>query len=273
MHGGSEHIVTEVACALADLGHQVTVRLPYRFADEIAWRGVRWVSDDHPRLGYDVLFAVDDYEVRDRAPLTVLVACRSDPPRHTEFSEMIFLSPTHARLMGHPSRPVVGGGVDMRRYARRAMRLPRRVIYTSSPDRGGHHAAVIGRDYDFVATYRGAREVDRDDLERIQLTAQALIHPLDPARPSEFFGMAVLEALAAGTPCVLSDADCLPEVWGEVSIVLPRPIRYSRWIATLDDLLHNRTVWGRMSDAGRAYAARYDWRCQARRYMEVAGAG
>ena len=144
------------------------------------------------------------------------------------------------------------------------------MIYTSSPDRGGHHAEVIGRTFNYVATYRGTNEVPREELVRLQKSAQALIHPCDPVRPSEFFGMAVLEAMAAGTPCVISDADALAEVWGGAALVLPRPIRYSRWIDTLDDLLSSPGQWRHMSEVGRQKAQGYSWGKQAGRYLEVA---
>lgn len=149
-------------------------------------------------------------------------------------------------------------------------RVPRRVIYTSSPDRGGHHAEIVGRGFDFVATYRGRNELGRRELRELQQTAMVQAHPCDPVRPSEFFCMSILEAMAAGTPCVVSDADCLPEVWGDTAVVLPRPVDYAEWSEVLEWLIDDEPEWRRMSEAGRRKAAGYDWPIVAAKYMEVA---
>lgn len=269
-YGGSEHMVVELAAALAAQGHEVTVRLPRELPEERVWRRVRWVGLSAPTQKYDVLFSFDDFAVHDVSEVAVLVACRSDPPPHTRFDQLVFLSKTHARLMGHPDRPAIGGGVALGHYKHQLKREPRRVIYTSSPDRGGFHAGVIGGEFRFTATYRGAQELSREGLVVLQQKAQALIHPCDPRRPSEFFCMAVLEALAAGTPCVISDADALPELWGDTAIVLPRPIRYTEWVDTVAELLTDKRRWAKLSEAGRLKAEPFDWHRQAVRYMEAA---
>jgi hypothetical protein len=150
-----------------------------------------------------LLFCADDFDRKDEADRTVLVACRSDPPPRTDFDEMVFLSRTHAELMGHPTRPFVGGGVDLADYRAPLPRVPRRVICTSSPDRCAQ-ASAIGAAFDFVHTYRPVggvgHEYTRDELVRIQQTAMVQIYPLDPRRPSDMYSMSVLEAMAAGTP-------------------------------------------------------------------------
>jgi hypothetical protein len=272
--GGSETIMVELAASLAMLGHEITVRLPYPLgARDILHRDVRWVGADAAVGRYDLLFSFDDFEVGDHADRTILVACRSDPPRHRDFDQRIYLSKTHAELVGDPDAPHIGGGVWLDAYADplpAVSRVPRRVIYTSSPDRGGHHAATIGKDFDYVATYRGANELDRGDLRRLQRTAMVQIHPCDPRRPSEFYGLSILEAMAAGTPCVISDADALPELWSAAAIVLPRPIDYGEWWQQIDELMDDRDLWADASVAGLTVASEYDWLAQAKRYLEAA---
>lgn len=272
MYGGSERIVVEVASALASQGHSVTVRLPYQ-TDERAFRGVRWIGVDAPQQRYDVLFCADDFARRDSGTRTALVACRSDPPPHMDFDQLIFLSRHHAELMGHPDRPYVGGGVDLADYAESMPRVPNRVICTSSPDRCPR-ASAIGRTFDFVHTYRPVgdigRELDRAGLIEIQKSAQVHIYPLDPIRPSDFFSMAVLESHAAGTPVVVSDADSMRELWGDSAIVLPRPIRLSEWVMTVEDLMADRQLWDHHSRLGRLKARDLTWDKQAQRYLDLA---
>ena len=272
MYGGSEHIVVEVACALAQ-DHEVTVRLPYR-TDERVWRGVRWVGLDHRPERYDRLFCFDDFAQRDRGDVEGLVACRSDPPQHTEFDVLIFLSKHHARLMGFPDSPAVGGGVSLAEYAGSLPRVERRVICTSSPDRC-KAAPVIGRSFDFVHSYRPVPglpptvELSRPELVQLQRTARVLIYPYEPTRESDFFSMATLEALSAGTPVVISDGPSLVELWGDVATVLPRPIDYGAWYEAIVELMENKRLWKKRSDDGILLAARYDWPQVARRYLDA----
>lgn len=175
--------------------------------------------------------------------------------------------------MGHPSRPYVGGGVDLADYASPLRRIPSRVICTSSPDRCPA-ASVIGSAFDFVHTYRPVggvgHEYTREEIIDLQKTARVQIYPLDPRRPSDFFSMSVLEALAAGTPVVLSDADAMPELWGDAAIVLPRPIDLGSWYETTDRLLTDRALWKEMSERGRRKAEAFTWDRQALRLLALA---
>jgi glycosyltransferase involved in cell wall biosynthesis len=105
-------------------------------------------------------------------------------------------------------------------------------------------------------------EIDRQALVELQRTAMALIHPCDPIAPSEFFCMSALECMAARTPVILSDADALPELWGDVCTILPRPIDYAAWSDALDNLLSPEAAYQK--------AKTYDWPLVAKKYLEVA---
>lgn len=268
--GGSERICIEVACTLAQ-DHEVTVRLPYK-AQEHLYRGVRWIGLDYESQRYNRLYCFDDFLQRDRGDAELLVACRSDSPLHTEWDQMVFLSGHHADLMGYPGCPAVGGGVNLSDYADPLPRIPKRVICTSSPDRCPD-ATAIGRSFDFIHSYRPVggvgHELHRESLVELQKTAQALIYPLNPRRPSDFFSMAVLEAMAAGTPVVVSDADSMPELWSGAAIVLPRPIDYGAWYEAVDGLLTDRARWRWHADRGRDLARRYSWDEVSKRYLSV----
>jgi len=270
MMGGSERIICELACALADMGHQVTVRLPYQMPSRV-WRNVLWCGLDSASARYDLLFLFDDFQQRDRGDREALVACRSDPPPVTDFDQLIFLSHTHAVHCGHPQRPFVGGGVSLSDYAEPKARLVRRVICTSSPDRC-HRAQAIGKFFDFVHTYKPVNDypsvqLDRPGLIDLQQTAQVLIYPLAPSRPSDFFSMAVLESMAAGTPVVVSDADAMTELWSESAIVIPNPVRLSDWYITVEGLLMDKAQWQTYSDLGLRKAQDLTWDKQALRYL------
>jgi glycosyltransferase involved in cell wall biosynthesis len=199
-----------------------------------------------------------------------LVACRSDPPVHKDFDALIALSRTHANLCGMPEATAIGIGIDRSYYEGPSpKRVLDRIIYTSSPDRGGHHASAIGQGYDFVATYRGRNEITREEMVRLQRTAQVWIHPYDAPRESEFFCLSALEAMAAGTPCVVSDGPALVELWGDTAKVLPRPIRYRDWRDAIDGILDDRDIWSRMSILGIEKAKQYDWSVIGPKYLKA----
>jgi len=79
--------------------------------------------------------------------------------------------------------------------------------------------------------------------------------------------MAVLESLAAGTPVIASDADALPELWADVSVILPRPIDYSEWSEHIDRFLESPKLWAETSKRGQLFARSYDWSVVARKYL------
>lgn len=235
---------------------------------------MRWIGLDAPAEKYDIHFLADDFgDRRDLGDRSILVACRSDPPPHTDFDELIFLSAHHAKLMGHPGAKWVGGGVDLADYTTPKKRLPRRVISTSSPDRCPA-ASVILQSFDGVHTYRPVggvgHEYTREELINIQQTAMVHAYPLDPRRPSDFFSMSVLESMAAGTPVVVSDADSMVELWGEAAWVLPRPIRLAEWHETIDELLSNGRLWTKHSQRGLKRSAELTWAKQAGKYLAIA---
>lgn len=270
--GGSERIVIKFAEEYARQGHEVVVRLPYA-TQEFLHGGVFYVGSAASPFRSDVLFCADDFDRSDSADRTVLVACRSDPPPHTDFDEMVFLSRTHARLMGHPDRPVVGGGVALADYATPLPRYPRRVICTSSPDRCPQ-ASAVGAGFDFIHTYRPiggvGHEYGREDVIYLQRTAMIHVYPLEPMRPSDFFSMSVLESMAAGTPVIVSDADAMSELWGGAAYVLPNPVDLGRWTETIERLLRDRSEWALLSRAGRKRAKDFTWERQAARLLSVA---
>ena len=270
-YGGTERMLIEFAKEYAK-EHEVTVRLPYDTPERVEW-GVKWIGSEALARHADLLLCWDDFTPKDTGSRMVLFNARSDPPRHTAYDEVIFFSKYQAAVLGHPDRPAVGGGVSLSDYARPLPRIARRVICTSSPDRCPQ-ASAIGSGFDFVHTYKPVggvgTEYSRPEFIAIQQTAMVQIYPLDPIRPSDMYSMSVLEALAAGTPVVVSDADAMMECWGDVTLMLPRPIDLGVWTEAVERLLTDRKLWHGYSTAGKKRAKELSWPSQAQRFLAIA---
>ncbi len=86
--------------------------------------------------------------------------------------------------------------------------------------------------------------------------------------PSVFegFGLPVLEAMACGTPVIVSDASSLPEVAGDAGLTLP-PQDRSAWTDALQRAFHDET-WRQASRVqGLIEARRYSWPMTARQLL------
>ncbi len=153
--------------------------------------------------------------------------------------------------------------------------IPDRIIYCASPDRGLHHLlrmwpkireripdAELHCYYsmggfervrwgmnEYTATWWEVKKnldqpgitnhgaVGKNVLAREQKKASLFVYPSDLFVDGETFANSILECMAAGVPCLISDATCLPEIHGEAAAVLPRPIDDEQWVEGIVKLL------------------------------------
>lgn len=121
---------------------------------------------------------------------------------------------------------------------------------------------VAGRPSPASARFAGVRaigSVDDDDLVAL-LSAAAVL-----AMPSlhEGFGLPLVEGMACGAPCLVSDVDALPEVAGGAALLLP-PRDVNAWAAALVRVLGEPALRADLADRGRARAATFTWERTAR---------
>ena len=197
----------------------------------------RWAAEEFRRLsvpnlvrvplGVDLdTFSPDRYDERLRATLP-------DGPLLVHCSR---LSPEK-----HPDRPIAALAELRRRGVPATL-----VVIGDGPRRRSLEAKAEGLPVRFLGHVS-----DRDLLARLLATADAAIAP----GPVETFGLAALEALASGTPVVVSRESALPEVIGCAGLAADDdPASYAD---AVEQLLARDT--SRRRKAARDQAARFDW--------------
>jgi glycosyltransferase involved in cell wall biosynthesis len=84
----------------------------------------------------------------------------------------------------------------------------------------------------------------------------------------EGFGLPPLEAMACGTPVVVSDRSALPEIVGDAGILVD-PEAVPAWSSALRRLLQDRDLAQDLARRGHERAAQYSWERSARETAEV----
>jgi glycosyltransferase involved in cell wall biosynthesis len=100
--------------------------------------------------------------------------------------------------------------------------------------------------------------VPAEELARWYNAAEAFVYP----SVFEGFGLPVVEALACGTPVLVSDVSSLPEAAGDAGYHLP-PDDVDAWAAALAHVGHDPVWREAAAQRGLAHAARFTWAATA----------
>jgi glycosyltransferase involved in cell wall biosynthesis len=131
---------------------------------------------------------------------------------------------------------------------------------------GWNYEAVVDtvRELDLSSWVRFVGYAGLADLPALYQMAEAAVFPsLD-----EGFGLPVLEAFAAGTPMVASNAGAIPEVAGDAAL-LCEPQDAQALADNLLRILSDRPLRERQVAAGRARAALFTWSASAAAHRDV----
>jgi glycosyltransferase involved in cell wall biosynthesis len=109
-------------------------------------------------------------------------------------------------------------------------------------------------------------EVDDGTLASLYRGALALCFP----SIAEGFGLPVLEAMAQGTPALVSDLPVMREVAGSAATYLP-PEDASEWAEAIQALTSDSTLRERLGDAGCRRAGEFTWERTAQATLEAYG--
>lgn len=85
----------------------------------------------------------------------------------------------------------------------------------------------------------------------------------------EGFGLPALEAMACGTPAVVSRAGPLPEICGEAALYIDRPRSVAAWEAALREIVSSGGLRDDLSRRGLAQAGTFSWDATARATLDV----
>jgi glycosyltransferase involved in cell wall biosynthesis len=189
----------------------------------------------------------------------------------------------HYQVVPHPT--VVPNGVDAGQFgtvtdaevaaARARYQLPEHFILTVGAHRPHKNHAVLIRALVIVgssdprfpdvlprqidqlgvqARVKLVPDVAEDWLPAVYQAASAFAFP----SVSEGYGIPVLEAMAAGTPVVISAIPALTEVAGGAALAVP-PGDVTSWASALAAVLSDAALASRLAAAGRAVAASASW--------------
>ena len=101
--------------------------------------------------------------------------------------------------------------------------------------------------------------VDPDELPALYNLARVLAHPAW----YEGFGLPPLEAMACGTPCVVSDRSSLPEVVGDAALIVQAD-QPDAWRKTLEKVIGDTELSADLRHRGILRAAEFSWQRAAR---------
>ncbi len=84
----------------------------------------------------------------------------------------------------------------------------------------------------------------------------------------EGFGLPALEAMASGTPVIVSDAGSLPEVVGNAAIICDSG-NYGMFAEAIMNVLRNSNLKNELIEKGKKHSAGFSWQATARKTLEV----
>jgi glycosyltransferase involved in cell wall biosynthesis len=106
--------------------------------------------------------------------------------------------------------------------------------------------------------------VGGDDLKPLYTHAEFFVMP----SLYEGFGQTIVEAMACGTPCLVSRVASIPEIAGEAAFYV-NPYDTEGIGKAMEKLARDRDLREKLSAAGREQAKKFSWEKCARETLEV----
>ena len=106
--------------------------------------------------------------------------------------------------------------------------------------------------------------VPDEDLPFIYNLSEALVFP----SLFEGFGFPPLEAMACGTPVVLSKASCLPEIAGDAALYFD-PVSVDEMADAISSILESKTLREELKNKGEGRIKEFSWEDHARETLKI----
>jgi glycosyltransferase involved in cell wall biosynthesis len=106
--------------------------------------------------------------------------------------------------------------------------------------------------------------VPKEDLPALYSQAMAFVYP----SLYEGFGLPVLEAMACGAPCLVSNISSLPEVAGNAALMF-NPFDVSDLTEQMEEVANNPALRAEMSQKSIRQASLFSWDIFAKEFLEV----
>jgi glycosyltransferase involved in cell wall biosynthesis len=202
----------------------------------------------------------------DRRKIHVVPLAASLPSSHSDVGEAL------ARLKVRTPYVLFAGTLEPRKNLVRLVRAYRRVA-----GRGAPHSLVLAGPMGWrpqalmrEISMEGPGQIfmtgftSPEDLDALYRGADVFVYP----SLYEGFGLPVLEAMARGTPCVVSTSSSLPEIAGEAAVpVDPRSV--AGLAEAMQRVIEDGELAIRLRVAGLSRAPAYSWEETARLTLEV----
>ncbi len=131
--------------------------------------------------------------------------------------------------------------------------------HLSRVGRSGENGVIM---FDSVSNRRMAREL---------LSSKAFAYTCEPVRFTEGFSVSIMDACAAGCAPVISDADALPEIYGEAAhIIKGKPSeRMDQWVTDLCRIFEDEAFSEELSSRARAFVPNFSRKIVAGRFLKL----
>ena len=106
--------------------------------------------------------------------------------------------------------------------------------------------------------------VDESDAAPLLCGARMFVFP----SLYEGFGIPPLEAMACGTPVIVSDCASLPEVVGDAGLLVP-PTDIEKLAESMNRLLKDDQLHVALREAGLKRAGRFTWKASAKKLVQI----
>jgi glycosyltransferase involved in cell wall biosynthesis len=161
-------------------------------------------------------------------------------------------------------RKNVGGLLRAYRRLRDDYKLTPALVLAGSPGWLSEDVYTLVAELDLKPHTHFLGRVEADDLPFLYNAARCLVHPAF----YEGFGLTPLEAMACGTPVVVSNVSSLPEVVGDAAILVD-PKQDEEITVALWRVLTDPALCEEMRQKGLQRAAGFSWRRAAEQTMAV----